>query len=43
MATVCAMNTLLIHKGVYTREDFKTLFAEWMGKHKRDVRRMHAS
>jgi len=33
MATVCAMNTLLIHKGIYTREEFEALFAEWMRKH----------
>ncbi len=33
MATVYAMNTLLIHKGIYTREEFETLFSEWMRKH----------
>jgi len=33
MATVYAMNTLLIHKGIYTRDEFETLFAEWMRKH----------
>jgi hypothetical protein len=31
-ATVYAMNTLLIHKGVYTQEEFQTLFVEWMQK-----------
>ncbi|HXZ29171.1 MAG TPA: hypothetical protein VEG08_14350 [Terriglobales bacterium] len=31
-ATVYAMNTLLIHKGVYTREEFEALFVEWMSK-----------
>jgi hypothetical protein len=33
MATVYAMNTLLIHKGIYTRDEFEALFAEWMKKH----------
>jgi len=33
MATVYAMNTLLIHKGIYTREEFESLFSEWMRKH----------
>jgi hypothetical protein len=33
MATVYAMNTLLIHKGIYTRDEFEALFAEWMLKH----------
>ena len=32
MATVYAMNTLLIHKGVYTAEEFEHLFAEWIHK-----------
>ena len=32
MATVYAMNTLLIHKGVYTQIEFEALFAEWMRK-----------
>lgn len=31
-ATVYAMNTLLIHKGVYTAEEFQQLFSEWVGK-----------
>jgi hypothetical protein len=39
MATVYAMNTLLIHKGIYTREEFEKLFAEWMRKHGTDARR----
>ncbi len=34
-ATVYAMNTLLIHKGVYTREEFEALFVEWMSKEHR--------
>src|SRR5207249_5522797 len=29
-ATVYAMNTLLIHKGIYTQEEFQVLFAEWV-------------
>jgi hypothetical protein len=28
-ATVYAMNTLLIHKGIYTQQEFETLFLEW--------------
>ncbi len=32
MATVYAMNTLLIHKGIYTAEEFEQLFAEWVCK-----------
>jgi len=31
-ATVYAMNTLLIHKGVYTKEEFERLFVEWVQK-----------
>jgi hypothetical protein len=29
---IYAMNTLLIHKGIYTREEFQTLFVEWVAK-----------
>jgi hypothetical protein len=29
-ATVYAINTLLIHKGVYTQEEFQALFVEWV-------------
>jgi hypothetical protein len=32
MATVYAMNTLLIHKGIYTAEEFETAFIEWVRK-----------
>jgi hypothetical protein len=32
MATVYAMNTLLIHKGIYTHEEFQKLFTEWIRK-----------
>jgi hypothetical protein len=31
-ATIYAINTLLIHKGIYTREEFQTLFVEWVAK-----------
>jgi hypothetical protein len=31
-ATVFAMNTLLILKGIYTAEEFQQLFSEWVGK-----------
>jgi len=29
-ATAYAMNTLLIHKGVYTQEEFQAVFVEWV-------------
>ena len=31
-ATVYAMNTLLLYKGVYTAEEIQQLFAEWVRK-----------
>ena len=31
-ATIYAMNTLLIEKGVYSREEFEALFVEWVRK-----------
>ena len=31
-ATIYAMNTLLIHKGIYTQEEFQQLFIEWANK-----------
>ena len=34
-ATVYAMNTLLIHKGIYTHEEFQGLFVEWVEKEQR--------
>jgi hypothetical protein len=34
-ATVYAMNTLLIHKGIYTQEEFQTLFVEWVEREQR--------
>lgn len=34
-ATVYAMNTLLIHKGIYTQNEFRALFVEWVEKEQR--------
>jgi hypothetical protein len=34
-ATVYAMNTLLVHKGIYTQEEFGKLFVEWVEKEQR--------
>jgi hypothetical protein len=31
-ATVYAMNSLLIHKGIYTQQEFQQLFVEWAFK-----------
>ena len=31
-ATIYAMNTLLIHKGIYTQDEFQQLFVEWVKK-----------
>ena len=31
-ATVYAMNTMLIHKGIYTRAEFEAVFVEWVEK-----------
>jgi hypothetical protein len=31
-ATVYAINTLLIQKGIYTQEEFDRLFIEWVQK-----------
>jgi hypothetical protein len=42
-ATVYAMNTLLIHKGIYTKQEFARLFAEWMEKETRRKTRERAS
>lgn len=36
-ATVYAMNTLLINKGVYTQEEFQQMFVEWVAKEQRRV------
>jgi len=35
-ATVYAMNTLLIHKGIYTQEEFQQLVVEWAFKQERE-------
>ena len=35
MATVYAMNTLLIQKGIYTEKEFRSLFVEWVKKEQR--------
>lgn len=46
-ATVYAMNTLLIQKGIYTQEEFQALFVEWVEKEQRrkapEARRAEAS
>jgi hypothetical protein len=31
-ATVYAMNSLLIHRGIYTRAEFEELYVEWVAK-----------
>jgi hypothetical protein len=31
-ATIYAMNTLLIHRGIYTQDEFQQLFVEWVKK-----------
>jgi len=36
-ATIYAMNTLLIHKGIYTQEEFQKLFVEWASKHGKNL------
>jgi hypothetical protein len=35
MATVYAMNTLLIQKGIYTTEEFESIFVQWVNKEQR--------
>ncbi|MGC0772328.1 MAG: hypothetical protein WB543_05285 [Candidatus Acidiferrum sp.] len=48
-ATIYAMNTLLIHKGIYTQDEFQELFVEWVKKEEakkapaRDVSRPEAA
>ncbi len=32
MATVYAMNSLLIDKGIYSSEEFEAVFVEWITK-----------
>jgi len=31
-ATIYAMNSLLIHKGIYGRQEFERMFVEWAEK-----------
>jgi hypothetical protein len=31
-ATVYAMNTLLVHKGVYSQDEFQKVFVQWVKK-----------
>jgi hypothetical protein len=43
-ATIYAMNSLLISKGVYTRKEFQSLFKEWAAKEtSKKVRGSHRS
>ena len=41
-ATVYAMNTLLIHRGVYTQEEFQQFFVEWVKKEETKKAREHS-
>jgi hypothetical protein len=41
-ATVYAMNTLLIHRGVYTQEEFQQFFVEWVKKEEAKKAREHS-
>jgi hypothetical protein len=43
MASVYAMNSLLIHKGVYTAEEFEATFVEWVTKEQRKKTRHTAA
>jgi len=40
-ATIYAMNTLLIHRGIYTQEEFQRLFVEWVRKEDRKKEQAH--
>jgi hypothetical protein len=42
-ATVYAMNTLLMHKGIYTPEEYRALFVEWVEKEQRKKKRQAIS
>jgi hypothetical protein len=42
-ATVYAMNTLLIHRGIYTQQEFQDLFVEWVRKEERKKERNNQS
>jgi hypothetical protein len=35
MATVYAINSLLVQKGIYTTEEFESIFVEWVKKEQR--------
>jgi hypothetical protein len=36
MATVHAMNSLLIQRGVYSAEEFESAFVDWVRKERRE-------
>lgn len=38
-ATLYAINSLLIHKGIYTQQEFSQLFTEWVEKEERKKKR----
>jgi len=42
-ATVYAMNTLLIQKGIYAAEEYRQLFVEWVEKEERKKARQGVS
>ncbi len=42
-ATIYAMNTLLIHKGIYTQQEFQDLFVEWVRKEERKKQRSRSA
>jgi molybdopterin synthase catalytic subunit len=41
-ATVYAMNTLLIHRGIYTKDEFEQLVVEWVKKEESKKTREHS-
>ncbi len=41
MATVYAMNSLLVAKGIYTAEEFERIFTEWVAKELRKKDRLN--
>jgi hypothetical protein len=44
MATVYAMNTPLVQKGIYTTKEFESIFAEWVNQeHRKKDRSVKAS
>lgn len=42
-ATVYAMNTLLMHKGIYTPDEYRILFVEWVEKEERKKSRQETA